>query len=213
MVDAVIASTWDLVTGAIALRSSVYQNIELIPLGNHIAFGVVLLAGLSEAIAQAIVLFLNRVKPFRFVVSLAIATILFVFAFLFWASSTWIVSILLFQQQVTLLSLTRTLALSYAPKLLSIFIALPYLGVPVSITLSIWSFLAFLVGIRATLGLGLVQAFWCGVLGWIVFQALENTIGRPFALLGQWLRNTVAGVALVTDLKELEDFVKRGNRS
>lgn len=213
MADVVTANLWDLLTGAIALRPEAYQNIEQISAGNHIAFGVVLLAGFSEAVAQAIVLFINRVKPFRFVVSLAIATILFVFAFLFWAASTWIVSILVFKQQVTISRLIRTLALSYAPRLLSIFIALPYLGVPVSIVLSIWSFLAFLVGIRATLGLGLVQAFWCGVLGWVVFQVLENTIGRPFALLGQWLRNTVAGVSLITDLKQLEDLVKRGIRS
>lgn len=213
MTDAVLTSAWDLVTGAIALRSNAYQSIDQMSFGNHIAFGVVLLAGLSEAIAQAIVLFINRVKPLRFVVSLAIATVLFVFAFLFWAGSTWIASILFLQQQVTLVQLTRTLALSYAPKLLSIFIALPYLGMPISLALSIWSFLAFLVGIRATLGVGFLPAFWCGVLGWVVFQVMENTIGRPIASLGQWLRNTVAGVALITDLKELEDFVKRGRRT
>jgi len=85
--------------------------------------------------------------------------------------------------------------------------------VPISIILSIWSFLAFLVGIRATLGLDLWQGFWCGVLGWAVLQLLQRTVGRPVANIGKWIRNSVAGVPLVTDLKDLERIIAQGRRS
>ena len=204
---------WDIGVGAISLSPETYRQLVQSPSGGLISLGVLLLAGLSEAIAQGIVLFVNRVKPLRFVLSLAIASILVVFGFLFWAGSTWIVLKLFFNTPAPFAQLLITLAVSFAPKVFSIFIALPYLGVPISIILSIWSFLAFLVGIRATLGLDLWQGFWCGVLGWTVLQLLQRTVGRPVANIGKWIRNSVAGVPLVTDLKDLERIIAQGRRS
>lgn len=204
---------WDIEMGAISLSPDTYRRVVQSSSGGLISLVVLLLAGLSEAIAQGIVLFVNRVKPIRFVLSLAIASILFVFGFLFWAGSTWIVLKIFFGTRAPLIQLLITLAISFAPKVFSIFIALPYLGVPLSIALSIWSFLAFLVGIQATLGLDLWQGFWCGVLGWAVLQLLQRTVGRPVAGIGKWIRNSAAGVPLVTDLKDLERIVAQGRRS
>ena len=204
---------WDIEIGAISLSPDTYRRVVQSSSGGLISLVVLLLAGLSEAIAQGIVLFVNRVKPIRFVLSLAIASILFVFGFLFWAGSTWIVLKIFFGTRAPLIQLLITLAISFAPKIFSIFIALPYLGVPLSIALSIWSFLAFLVGIQATLGLDLWQGFWCGVLGWAVLQLLQRTVGRPVAGIGKWIRNSAAGVPLVTDLKDLERIVAQGRRS
>ena len=204
---------WDIEMGAVSLSPDTYRRVVQSSSGGLISLVVLLLAGLSEAIAQGIVLFVNRVKPIRFVLSLAIASILFVFGFLFWAGSTWIVLKIFFGTRAPLIQLLITLAISFAPKIFSIFIALPYLGVPLSIALSIWSFLAFLVGIQATLGLDLWQGFWCGVLGWAVLQLLQRTVGRPVAGIGKWIRNSAAGVPLVTDLKDLERIVAQGRRS
>ena len=204
---------WDIEMGAISLSPDTYRRVVQSSSGGLISLVVLLLAGLSEAIAQGIVLFVNRVKPIRFVLSLAIASILFVFGFLFWAGSTWIVLKIFFGTRAPLIQLLITLAISFAPKIFGIFIALPYLGVPLSIALSIWSFLAFLVGIQATLGLDLWQGFWCGVLGWAVLQLLQRTVGRPVAGIGKWIRNSAAGVPLVTDLKDLERIVAQGRRS
>ena len=204
---------WDIEMGAISLSPDTYRRVVQSSSGGLISLVVLLLAGLSEAIAQGIVLFVNRVKPIRFVLSLAIASILFVFGFLFWAGSTWIVLKIFFGTRAPLIQLLITLAISFAPKVFSIFIALPYLGVPLSIALSIWSFLAFLVGIQATLGLDLWQGFWCGVLVWAVLQLLQRTVGRPVAGIGKWIRNSAAGVPLVTDLKDLERIVAQGRRS
>jgi hypothetical protein len=204
---------WDIGVGTISLNPETYRHLVQSPSGGLISLGVLLLAGLSEAIAQGIVLFINRVKPLRFVLSLAIAAILFIFGFLFWAGSTWIVLKLFFRTAAPFAQLLITLAISFAPKIFSIFIALPYLGVPISIALSIWSFLAFLVGIQATLGLDLWQGFWCGILGWAVLQGLQRTVGRPVANMGQWIRNSAAGVSLVTDLKDLERIIAQGRRS
>ncbi|MBF2026865.1 MAG: YIP1 family protein [Oscillatoriales cyanobacterium C42_A2020_001] len=212
MADTSAISLWEIIFGAIALKPQAYQGMEHLRNGNQVAVWIVFFAGLSEAIAQGIVLFINRVKPFRFIISIGIAAVLFVFGFFFWAGSTWLISKLIVRGSVDFVQLLRTLALSYSPRLFSVFIALPYFGVPISIVLSVWSFLAFLVGITATLKIGIWQAFWCGAIGWLMFQILENTVGRPVAAVGRWLKNTAAGVSLVTDLKELERLVEQGRR-
>jgi hypothetical protein len=199
-----------LVSQAIALKPESFQFIQTLPMGTRAALTVAIIAGFSQAIGQGIVLFANRVKPFRFVLSLLIAAVLFAFGYIFWALSSWIVSVLLFGESIdSLLSIVRTLGLSYAPLTWSFLVALPYLGVPISTFLSVWSFLAFVIGLKVTLGFGLWQAFWCGALGWAVFEILQRTIGRPFAGIGRWLANTAAGVNLVTNLRDLEQVVDR----
>lgn len=210
MTETALDKFWELVLGAIALDISVFQEIELLPLGGMTALLITFLGGFSQAIGQGIVLFINRVKPVRFILSLLIAAILYAFSYIFWVLSTWLVGIVLFRQDPTLIAVARTLGLAYAPQLLSFFVALPYLGIPISVVLSVWSFLAFLAGLKVALGIGIWETFWCSVLGWIVFQISQRTLGRPVKLVGRWLETKVAGVRLVTNLQALEEIVEAG---
>lgn len=208
MVETALDRFWQLVSGAFALNPTVFKLIQTLPLSTRTALCIVLLAGFSQAIGQGIVLFINRVKPFRFILSLLIASILFAFSYLFWTLSTWIASNILLWGHASYLVIARTLGLAYTPLMLSFFVALPYLGVPISVLLSVWSLSAFLTGLQAALGIGFWEAFWCSAFGWVVFQVLQRTIGRPVAALGRWLANIGAGVKLVTDLKKLEQIVQ-----
>jgi glucan phosphoethanolaminetransferase (alkaline phosphatase superfamily) len=210
MTETAIDRFWELVLGAIALKEEAFELIQTLPLGARAALYIVLIAGLSQAIGQGIVLFINRVKPLRFVLSLLIAAILFAFGYIFWVVSTWFACYLLLGRNTSYSALELTLGLAYAPLMLSFFVGLPYLGVPISVLLSVWSFLAFLTGLKVALGLGVWQAFWCSALGWAVFEVLQRTIGRPVAAVGRWLTSTVAGVNLVTDLKDLERILETG---
>jgi hypothetical protein len=203
---------WELVSGVLTFNPEIYQLTERLSLGDRAILLIVLLAGLSQAIGQGIVLFGNRVRPFRFVLSLVIAAVLFVFGFVFWALSTWIASRILFGKTTSLVAVWHTLGLSYAPQMLSFLIALPYLGVPIGVVLSVWSFLAFLTGLQIALGVDVWPAFWCSALGWIVFEILQRTVGRPVSAIGQWLANRAAGVPLVTNLRELEQLLELGQR-
>lgn len=210
MAETALDRFWELVSGALTLNPEAFKLIQTLPLSTRAALYIVLLAGFSQAIGQGLVLFINRVKPFRFVLSLLIASILFAFGYIFWTLSTWLASNLLFGWDTSFFTVARTLGLAYAPLMLSFFVALPYLGVPISVLLSVWSFLTFLTGLRVALGIGVWQAFWCSALGWAVFEVLQRTIGRPVAGVGRWLANTAAGVTLVTNLRELEQIVETG---
>ncbi|WP_416675955.1 YIP1 family protein [Egbenema bharatensis] len=200
----------ELVQGATTLDPDVFRWIETLPDGTRLVVYVLLLAGLSQAIAQSIVLFVNQVKPLRFVLSLGIAAILFAISTAFWVLSVWGVSHVLFGADTAFGTVFRVLGLAYAPLLWSFLIAMPYLGVPIGVVLSIWSLLAFVRGFDVVTGLGRWQALWCAILGWIVFQIMQRTIGRPAAALSQWLSNAVAGKPLITNIQELEQGLQAG---
>lgn len=212
---ATMASTdfWELVKGAIALNPHAFAAMASLPDASKVAIKVLLLAGFSQAIGQSIILFINRVKPLRFFLSLLLSAILFVFSYGFWIWSTWLVTRVLFRQPVDYQVVYYTIGLATAPQILSFLIAMPYLGVPIQILLSLWSLLAFVQGFHIAIGLDVWQAFACSVLGWFVLQILQRTIGRPLLLLGNWLSNTAAGTHLVTDLRGLETLLETGLQS
>lgn len=200
---------WELIWGAIALKPEAFNFIKNLPLAAQAAGKVVILAGLSQAIGQSIILFVNRVKPLRFFLSLAISSLLFCFGYLFWALSTWAMKNLFYPPAISFASVRATLGFAYAPQLFSFLIALPYLGVPINVILSIWSFIGLLLGLSISLDLDVFEAAICGALGWLMVQVLQRTIGRPVANFGRWLSNSTAGVNLVTDLKEIEKMWER----
>lgn len=211
--DILSAEFWQLVRGAIALHPEAFKVMTRLPEANSIAITVLLLAGVSQAIGQSIILFVNRVKPIRFLLSILMSGFLFVFSYGFWIWSTWLIYKILFQTTIDYPSVYHVLGLAAAPQIFSFLIALPYFGVPLQILLSLWSLLAFVNGFAAIASTGLWGAFWCGVLGWFVLQVLQRTIGRPIAALGTWLSNRTAGAPLVTNLRDLEGLLETGLQS
>ena len=93
--------------------------------GSAIGVLTALLAGLSQAIGQAFILFLNRVRPLRFLLSLLLEALLFAFGFLIWAISTWGMVLLVFRLHLPLAAVVRALGIAHAPQLLGFLGALP----------------------------------------------------------------------------------------
>lgn len=124
MTETALDHFWQLVFGAIALNTEAFEPMQTL-LANRVALYVVLIAGFAQAIAQGIVLFLNRVKPFRFLLSLLIGAVLFAFSYIFWTFSTWIASSILFKGLTSYVVVARTLGLAYAPLMLSFLLPYP----------------------------------------------------------------------------------------
>lgn len=194
---------WEVVGYVCALNGEAFRIASGLPQGVKLALFIVLLAGLSRSIGQCVILFLNQVKPLRFVVSLLISALLFVGGFLALVGATWLVTQVPWSVRVPFSTLVTVLGLSYAPLLFSFLGALPYAGIPVLSLLSIWNLLAMVVGFGAVTNLGIPESFGYVALGWIVLQVIEETIGRPIAAWARWIADTVAGVDLKTDRKEI----------
>jgi len=201
---------WDLLGGVFSLSLEAFQEIASLQRGILPSVLVVIFAGLSLAIGQSIVLFINRVKPIRFVFSLLLNAILFTFGFLFLAFSTWLICLLPWSVDVSFRTLIKVFGFSYAPQLFSFLGALPYAGLPILNVLSVWRLLAAVVGFEAAAGVDGATAFGYVAFGWVALQFLEGSIGQPIARLGQTLADRVAGVELVENRTELIERVQAG---
>ncbi|WP_017297062.1 hypothetical protein [Nodosilinea nodulosa] len=195
--------------GILSLNPEAFLALRQFPADtvDSLALAVVFLAGLSQAVAQSIILFVNQVKPLRFVLSLVLAALLFVAGYLFWALSIWLASRWFLDQSIPWQAVTDSLAFSYLPLVFSFFGAMPYLGVPVLRLLLVWNLLAVVVGFAVLAHLTAVQAVGHVVLGWIVLLVLQQTVGQPIVNLGRWLTNRTAGVKLVVNRGQLKTLI------
>jgi hypothetical protein len=197
---------------ALTFDSRVQPLVEASSWRNTLVTLIVVLAGLSEALGQSIVLFASRVKKRRFVFSLVFSALVYTFSFFFLSLCVWLVARFIFGLVVPFDVIVRTVGLGYAPYLFSFFILAPYFGNPISVILSLWSLLAINLGLTTVLGLGLSQTLLCTLLGWALVQLLQRTIGRPLVGGVRWLRRRVAGAPVVTsraELRELFDLPQR----
>ncbi len=162
--------------------------------GAGLAIAVVLVAGLSQAIGQSVVLFANRVRAQRFLFSLFVDGLLFAFGYVFLVLSTWVVTALPGRHHIPLGELAIVFALSYAPLLFAFLAALPYLGRNLLWVLRIWHLLAMVVGLATIASVSLFAALTYAGVGWIVLSVAAQTIGKPVAQLGERILNAVAGI-------------------
>ncbi len=211
--ESALAQLWSLARGAIALNAETFQAIQTQPQSLLAALTIVFIAGLAQSLSQMAVLFINQVRPLRFVLSLFISALFFVIGFGFWALSIWSILNLAFAGDLSLMAAVRTLGFSYAPLILSIFVMLPYFGGGIFVLLSIWTLLAVVVGIDEITPLGRWEAFESAALGWIVVQLLQKTVGQPIASLGQWITNWAAGENLITNRTRLAEELYAGLRA
>ena len=205
-----IDSFWSLISGVLLLDSDTFELIRSSPSGLVTGFLVVLLAGISQTLGQGVMLFINRVKPLRFVLSVLVAAVLFIFNYSFWVLSTWLVANWLFDVSLSLIEAIETLSFSYAPLLLGFLMIIPYFGMPILIVLSIWTLIAIALGLGAISDLGIWQAFECCLGGWLVLQLSQRVVGNAIANVTSKIVDWVAGVELVTEPDYLKQMLYSG---
>lgn len=208
--DTAISQFWSLVSGVLLLDAETFKSINNLPLSLIASIVVVLLAGLSQTFGQSVMLFINRVRPLRFLLSVAIASVLFVFNYNFWVFSTWLVAGWLFGVNLPLIEVIKTLGFSYAPLLLGFLIVIPYFGMPILVVLSIWTLLAIANGLGAISNLSIWQAFECCLGGWLALQLSQRVVGKAIARLTSRIVDWVAGVELITEPDYLEQMLYSG---
>lgn len=204
---------WSAIREALRLYEPGFNILNGTEDGSQIAFITVILAGLASTFGQSVVLFINRVKPRRFLFSVSVSVLLFSISYSVWATVIWLLGRTLFHSEATLLPVARAVGLGYAPLLFSFLVFMPYLGTPTGRLLSLWSLLAITIGSKVALELSLWQALICTVLGWVLLQGLQRTIGYPLVKLAGYLKAQVAGVPEVKQSLELEDLLDEASRA
>lgn len=164
-----------------------------------IGLAIVLLAGLSQAVGQSIILFVNRVTPLRFAFSLLVGAVLYGFGYVFLVLGTYATCLLPGAPHVSLYDLAIVMAFAYVPLLFAFLAAMPYLGSPALGALRIWHLAALVFAFTSLTHVSTVDGLTHVGLGWLLLQILERTVGQPVANLGRRIADAVAGVSLADE--------------
>jgi hypothetical protein len=178
----------ELIAGALRLDPAVFDSLVGLP--NAARFGLLLLAvaGVSQALGQSIALFATRVRPRRFLLASAVSATLFVASVVVWAAALDLAATLLDGARAPLADVVAVVGLGHAPRLLALFVLVPYFGAGIGVGLTIWTFLATAVGARAVFGLDLTSALLVFGAAWLAIEATSRTIGRPLTAATRRLR-------------------------
>ncbi len=171
--------------------------------GDLVIAAMTVLAGASLLAGQSVILFVNRVRPGRFALSLLVYGVVFALSLALWAVIVWCWAVVLFGARQPLVSALRIAGLSSAPLLFGCLIFLPYLGAPIDWALRIWSALIVLEIVRTSFAAPLWAAAVCAGLGWLIVHALTRLLGGRLAAARDWLWQMATGTVFDTSEHEL----------
>ncbi|HXV44979.1 MAG TPA: hypothetical protein VEC96_18080 [Anaerolineae bacterium] len=188
-----IGRLWQGIGLALSFSPDLLQRVEAYPESRTLIITMAILAGMSLLLGQSIVLFLNRVKPGRFIVSLIVNGLLYVLSLMVWGFSIWLIGSWLFEVNQPLGTVMRLVALGAAPFIFGFLILMPYLGLMVARILYVWSFLIVLRAVEFTYQVDFWPALVCVGLSWLLMLGLSHTIGIPIVALRNWVWNKLIG--------------------
>lgn len=191
--------------GVLQLEPVAFQAILDNPAASFVPLTLLLLAGLSDVLGQSVVLFANRVKPGRFVISILASVIVLAISVFFWAASIWLIGRFIFNSNQSFLNVLRVVEASYAPLIFGLFIFIPYLGNIIFRLLRIWVFLALLVGVQVAYPFNFWQALLCCIFGWVAYELATRLPALPLEGLSRWWWRVTTGTPEPLDIQERAD--------
>ena len=87
---------WAGLTHALALDPKVFQFVETYPRSAWVVAGIVFLAGVSTLLGHSAVLFINRVRRNRFIISLIVNGLVYIISYVVWGLVVWLAGRVLF---------------------------------------------------------------------------------------------------------------------
>jgi hypothetical protein len=161
---------------------------------------VALLAGISRAIGDSVILFYNRVQPPRFAVALVLNGLLYLLSLLIQAISLWAVIALLFGMNEPLSRVMVIVCLGSVPLLFGFLTMAATLGPYVGWVLRFLGWLIVVVAVHDGFGFTIWQAFLCTSLTRLLVEVLSVVFGRPLDWLSTWIWRLAIGARIEMSL-------------
>tara|TARA_R110002072_G_scaffold190482_7_gene347481 strand:+ start:841 stop:1440 length:600 start_codon:yes stop_codon:yes gene_type:complete len=183
---------------ALAFDAALLQRSAFAYLTDHpsiapAALIIPLIAGASEMLGKAYVLVAQKVGRWRIGASLMVTGLVYLLGVLVWSASAHVLLSLAGELSVSEAVLAGTIALGYAPRLLSVLTVAPYYGEFLDRALDAWTFVCVGWGFWVVIGgpLGLVIA--SAGAGWLVSAGVRHYGGRLSEPLLRRLRLVTPG--------------------
>lgn len=167
---------------------------EALPNKNLIAITIAMLAGISTLIGNSVVLFINRVRGWRFAVTLVLNGIAMVLLYLVQAVmvalvAPWVIG----SAGPGIGVVVRSVMLSAAPLVFGFLVLIPYLGPAIGRVLQAWSVVALWVIVSVAFDTDLVHALVITLIGWGAMQAVSWGLSRPMKWLTDKIWQLISG--------------------
>lgn len=198
---------------AMAFDAHAFQQVAASDRARLLALLAVFFAGVSQALGHSVVLFLNRVGPWRLCLSLALTGGIYLAAVLVTATCILLASTLIADVGPGFGAVFGVIALAFAPRLLGLMTLAPYLGETVDHILDTWVLVLVIFGLQAGLAVPLWLAAGAAGLGWAIAWASRLLFGAPLSRLIAAMRRITAGRSLDLEVKSIAAFLIARARS
>lgn len=186
-------SLWRAIVGVWSLDSSMAEWFRSDPMSLQISITIAMLAGISTLLGNSVVLFLNRIRGWRFGVSLVFNGVSMVTLFVVQAVVIALIGYLFTGDRLTFFQAARAVMLATAPLLFGFLELAPYVGPGIARVLQIWSLLALWTIVAVIYQVGYWEALLITGVGWAVMQGLSWALARPLSALGNWIWKALSG--------------------
>lgn len=209
-----LGETLALAAEALGFGHAAFEYVADEPWGWSLAIVIVFFAGVSQTFGESLVLFLNRVRPWRFVLSLLLTGVVYVAYVVATAWTLRLGTMLVPGVSVRLDPVIGILALANAPHLFGVLVLMPYLGGAIARLIEVWVLALTIFGLHVGLDIPVLLAGLSALSGWIVMRLLMALFGGPLSRLHAALRRRVSGSALDLDASTMVDsLVARARES
>lgn len=194
---------WMGITRSMALDVRVAEFVDQNPQSRLIILVIAILGGAGLLLGQSVILFVNRVRPARFALSLLLNGIVFTISLLVWGVAIWLIGRMVFTNEPQFGLVIRLVGLSAAPYVFGFLVLIPYLGEFIYRVLSVWSSVIAAGATAYSFQVGWWPAFLVVGLSWLAIWAMSNTIGRPVLAARNKVWQAAAGTTMearVTDI-------------
>ncbi|HYZ85031.1 MAG TPA: hypothetical protein VE621_11540 [Bryobacteraceae bacterium] len=179
-----------LLRGGLTLDREAFRSLYDTPFEHLIALGVFCLAAISEAVGQSVDLFLHRVPPKRFLLSLFLTAVMLAFTVVLWTATFWAISRFVYGRDYAFYDLLAGVGLGHAPYLFGFLILIPWLGLVIRAILQVWTLLAVITSLFV-LEMPFRDLLLAALPGWLIVEALYRMTGSPVRWLNNFLQNLI----------------------
>jgi hypothetical protein len=194
---------WAGITHALRLDPNTFVFVEQHVQSRWVVAGIVFLAGASTLLGQSAVLFINRVRKSRFIISLITNGLIFIVSYISWGFTIWLVGLVLFKVNPPFGEFVRMVGLSTAPLVFAFLVLIPWMGPFIGKVLNVWSFLILFAIVEYGFKIGFWGALLCVGLGWLASLALTNFLGKPVVALRNKVFQMVSGSELDVSAEDI----------
>ncbi len=188
---------------AMRLNPRAFEIVESRPDTAWVVLAVAIVGGASLLLGQSVILFVNRVRPARFVASLLLNGVVFALSLMIWGAAIWLTSRVLYPNEIPLTKALRLTGMGAAPYVFGFLVLLPYAGNFIGKVLAVWSFLVVLAAMTSLAAGNFGPALICTVLGWLVVMVMSATIGRPVIYVRNALWRRLTGADMDASVQDI----------